>query len=507
MLLFALSTALALPHLDGKNCATLPQLQNALPLLRQEDIPRIQGHKSGKEERDAVCDCPSALYSENFVVKWGTGVSESDAQDLLDAFETAWRVEVEELNYLPPTATDQYYFNIYIGDTGSGTPPGHGAAGYFTGDSEGYPMIVISSDTVGSENMGMVVAHEFFHAIQGRVYRYTYDETGPSAWYWEATANWAEGEVYPGTASMAGFLIGYSFFPHLPVNYFNYPDSGTLDEYHQYGAFIFPLHLTEVEADRELIWDSWNDQGSEIDPMAVLDRYLEGYGTNINEAWLNHIAHMSVWDYELGNIFQQTVLAYQDYYPEGENLIAKQVQGDGTGGWIDGPLDLQPMRYGHNTILATNLNDSAVTFGVRGESNGTFGTLAEYGATLTRKRSGSVEYFPLSFTDNEAQLSLDDVSSSDEYYVTIGAWTDTWTPAHIYAETFPFQLFIGSETEVNEPSGEPVSEPAGEPGSEPSGELSDEEDGKLFANCSTVDPLSGWAIIGVLGFLSRRRRD
>jgi len=417
----------------------------------------------------------------------------------LDAFEVAWEIEVGQMGYLQPTATDQYLFNVYIGDSGSGTPSSYGAAGYFSGDEEGYPMIVIAKDTVESEYMPSTVAHEFFHALQGRVYRYNYDETGPSAWYWEATANWAEGQVYPGEASMAGFLLGYSFLPHLPVNYFNYPDSGTVDEYHQYGAFIFPLHLTEVEADRELVWSSWNDQGAEADPMLVLDAYLQDYGVNINQAWLNHIAHMSVWDYQEGSIFKQTIEAYQPHYAEGENLIAVEVGASGSGGWQNGPSALQPMRYGHNTILATNLSASEMTFGIRGESFGTEDSPAEYGATVTRKNGSQIEYFPMEFSGNEAQITISNVSSADEFYLTIGAWTEDWNSSFVYSETFAYQYFIGSEAGVNEPSGEPSTEDSS---TNRNGGLY-KEDERILGGCSTVDPLSFWAMLGMLGVLGR----
>ena len=372
MLIFLISTVFATPTLSGQTCATLEQLAIAPPAVRQEDLPVL--HKNGKQERDAVCaSCSNELYSDNFVVKWGSGVSQNEAQNILTAMEVAWDSEINDLGYLPPVGTDQYYFNVYIGDTGSGTPDGYGAAGYFTQDSEGFPMIVIAKTTAQSEYLDMTAAHEFFHAIQGRAARYDYDPTGPSAWFWEATANWAEGRVYPGTSNMAGFLMGYAFFPHYPVNYFNYPDSGSLDEFHQYGAFIFPLHITEIEADDSVIWNAWNDSGSDSDPMEVMDGYLREYGTTINESWLNHIAHMSVWDYALGSDYEYYIDYYQQYYPEGENRIARTVQQQGSAGWRSGPSDLEPQRYGHNTILAKSLSLSEASFGIRGAELGTMG--------------------------------------------------------------------------------------------------------------------------------------
>lgn len=46
-------------------------------------------------------------------------------------FELSWQTTVDELGYPQPVGTVQTKFNVYIGDTGNGTPSAEGAVGYF----------------------------------------------------------------------------------------------------------------------------------------------------------------------------------------------------------------------------------------------------------------------------------------------------------------------------------------------------------------------------------------
>lgn len=503
-----ISVANASPETTHK-CATLDRLRLSPVTVTNADVP-VRPPSSNKSQRDSVCPSCNSLASENFIVRWGSGISQSQAQDILDSFEYSWNIEVNQLDYDAPSTTDTYLFNVYIGDSGSSTPGGYGAAGYFTGDNQGYPMIVIAKQTVLDQDyMDFTIAHEFFHALQGRTNRYDYDEYGPGAWYWEATANWVESQVYPGSSGNAGFLIGYTFFPHYPVNFFDYPDQGTLQEYHQYGAFLFPQHLTDVEADPSVIRSSWQDTSSENDPMEVLDTYLGAFGTTIEEAWLHHIARMTIMDYDQGDIYED-YLSYYSSYSESDNRYAETVMQEGTMGWRSGPSSTKPQRFGHNTIIARGLTESSMTFSVRGEDTGSQGSAATFGATVTKVRNGNVTYHPLTFSGNEGEVTLTGVQTGDKHYLSIGVWTDSWDPNKVYSETFDYEYNIGpTDGIVSEPSGEPSNEPGSPGAGEPSNELVPglNDDDELKAGCSTVS-MSDTLWIGILGLMGLgRRRD
>ena len=502
----SLEDFVALEH-SRRKCATLEQLRLAPRLLRQDEVPVLPPF-SNKAERDMYCGSCNTLSSDNFILRWGSGITQAQAQDVLDSFEYSWNVEIAQMGYEAPATTDSYLFNIYIGDSGSGTPAGYGAAGYFTGDQQGFPMIVLAKQTVWDEYyLDGTIAHEFFHALQSRTNRYDYDEYGPGAWYWEATANWAESVVYPDEVGMAYFLVGYTYFPHYPVNFFDYPNESLLQEYHQYGAFIFPLHLTEIEASNQIIRSSWQDQSALTDPMDVLDKYLQADGTTIEEAWLNHIARMTVMDYRLGNAYEQ-YLSYYRGYPESQNRYAATVTQSGSNGWTAGPSATKPQRFGHNTIIARNLSASSMTFAIRGESTGSKGSTAIYGGTVTKVRGNTVTYHPLEFSGRNGDVTLSGIQSGDEYYLTVGVWTSAWDPNKIYSETFDYEYRISAVDGVaSEPSGEPANEPsvpAGEPSNDLVPGLNDDEDVK--AGCSMVSDLElGWfAGVGILGLYRRR---
>ena len=88
--------------------------------------------------------------------------SQSQAQDI-HSFEYSWDIEINQLGYEIPTSADTTCSIVYIGDSGGGTPGGYGAAGYFSGDNQGYPMIVIAKQTVTDQYyMDFTIAHEFF---------------------------------------------------------------------------------------------------------------------------------------------------------------------------------------------------------------------------------------------------------------------------------------------------------------------------------------------------------
>ena len=506
-LITVITIASAAPDITHK-CATLDQLRLSPVTVTNADIP-VRPPSSNKGQRDSVCGNCNTLSSDNFIVRWGNGISQSQAQNILDSFEYSWDIEINQLGYEMPTSADTYLFNVYIGDSGGGAPQGYGAAGYFTGDNQGYPMIVIAKQTVMDEGyLDFTVAHEFFHALQGRTNRYDYDEYGPGAWYWEATANWVESEVYPGQSGNAGFLIGYTFFPHYPVNFFDYPDQGTLQEYHQYGAFIFPQHLTEIEADADLIRSSWQDTSSENDPMNVLNTHLQPFGTTIEDAWLHHIARMTVMDYSMGELYEE-YLGYYSGYPESEDRYAETVMQEGSVGWRSAPAGTTPQRFGHNTIIARGLTESAMTFAVRGEDTGSQGSTATFGATVTKVRNGNVTYHPLEFTGNEGEVTLTGVQTSDMYYLSIGAWSYFWDPGRIYSETYDYEYNISpADGIVSEPSGEPSNEPGSPGAGEPSNELVPgfNEDDDLKAGCSTVSETDSlWIALLALVGLARRR--
>jgi MYXO-CTERM domain-containing protein len=432
--------------LPSTRCATMQLLPSMPPMRPATAIPStfLGG---GLPDRDPF-GVPNELTSTHFVMRWGNtgGISQNDAQDLLDAFETAWSVEVVDMDHPAPVGTDSYLFNVYIGDTGSGAPSAYGAGGYFYTDWDGYPYIVVSKDVLFDTDYSAGVAyHEFYHAIQGGTNRFDYDEGNDAAWFWEATAEWVTFEVDLNNPYNGTFLYSYLLLPDLPVDFFDYPDSGALQEYHQYGAFLFPHYLSN-EFGPEIIRDAWAEPGSERSPLEVMRTWLDDRGEDLDELWLDHLARNPVYDYPTGANFRYYTEFLAGYYPS-EDMIQAEVSGDGGSDTLSGAN--APMRYGRATILLDNPDNGELTARVEGEEEGSEGSPAEFGARLTVvENDGSFSYHEVPFDGLVGETTIE-VSGAEEIYLTVGAWTEDLSLSRWESERFGFDwsLDIGPPDE------------------------------------------------------------
>ena len=441
-----------LERLEYEGCPTTTLLQLAelrcdddrLAPFARRDTPMLAPlpPAGGKGLRDSY-SMPLSQESENFVLRWsGNSWPSSRADAVLEAMESAWSLILEDMAYRAPDGSDEYKFNVYIGDTGG---PGAYGSAYYTRDSSGWPMVVITPGTFEDVAMGSTVgAHEFFHALQdaaGAPYAYTDDS--PGAWYWEATANWVETAIYPENRAqtLAGFLIGYALLPQLPIHFFDYPDSGSLQEYHQYGAFIFPYYLTREIADNELIRESWMEASSD-DPLIELDGRLQsGWGVSIDDAFFDFAASNVTWEaYDDGDVFDYYVTTYEEYYPDLARRIA--TVGPDSGGWVDAPSSTLPQRYGtNNLVISPEGSDLFVSFD--GEAVGSRGGAATWDvrAVLVTGETGTTQSFTLS--GGSGTLDLVGAGDVDEVWVVVSVVS----PSTENGETFSWSYSVGESEE------------------------------------------------------------
>jgi hypothetical protein len=261
---------------------------------------------SGKTERDAWGEWPHELVSANFVVKWGDSgaVDEAEAAAFLDLFEAAWEVEVVELGQPPPLGAETWRFNVYLGGTGDRVPPTYGYAGYYTVDPDGWPMVVVDPATLAEGFASGTTAHEFYHAIQHATG--SYQDDPDAGWWWEATAMWMEGEVWPDDTDEATFLFGYALAPHLPLWYDEAFEDGNLAEYHPYGAFVFARYLADVAGDPSLVTATWTDPAGATTPQAALAARVDLWAI-----FADFTAHDAWWDYPDRAVYEADVERYR----------------------------------------------------------------------------------------------------------------------------------------------------------------------------------------------------
>ena len=256
-----------------------------------------------KMVRDAFGTIPNTYETENFVLKWGIsdGIETEDITALGQAFEDAWSHELETMGYPQPYGTEAYKLNVYIGGTEGNTPDiSTSAAGYFYPDPEGFPMVVLGARFLSdTESIKMTAAHEFFHAIQWYANSdYVFGPNEPANWYWEATASWIEGQVYPNNPLYADPVAGFLLFPDLPLGTYEVPDQGTLVELHPYGALLFPQYLGEHGPGVDFIRQTFLETNGDNDPITVADRLLKEQGSSMTEVFFSFAMHNATLDYK-----------------------------------------------------------------------------------------------------------------------------------------------------------------------------------------------------------------
>ena len=379
-----------------------------------------------KELRDAYT-VPEWAASENFVVRWGSGVELADAEGTLADLEAAWAAEIDRLAYPVPVGSEAFKLNVYVGSTGGNTPEDLGAAGYYTVDAEGYPMLVLSADTVADieGNRATTSAHEFFHAIQhsiGSPYAFGTGEKG--AWWWEATAVWINTRVHPEDPRVTDYLFGWTFFPDLPVDYFQYPDGISLEAYHAYGAFLFVDQLGSAEVVRR----SWVEADDE-DPLVVLDRLLEEEGDRLEGVLADLWPAIVAWDVDDGAALEAAHEDWTAEFPDQDRRVGVELEE----GHFGEPA-VFPGRYGA-TYARYRPEGSAPDVRVRfvGEPQGRKGTAAEWVTQVLVQDASGFAVYPF-----EEDLVVGEAGEAEAIWVVAGVLADR----RVEDETFEHRVRV-----------------------------------------------------------------
>ena len=287
-----------------------------------EELGLLQGAPRALvgEERDSF-GTENSAQSEHLVLRWDGPLDPDAAKVMLASGEESWQSLVAELGMPTPYGSDAFKLNIYLGDSGSNAPRALGEA-YATVDGEGYPMVVLSPEAVLDWERGQVVlAHELFHTLQDNAQApFEYSQDSPGAWLFEATAVWAEAQVYPENPETARWIYGWSLAPQDAVDAFVFPSSGSLEEYRQYGAFVWIQYLSDQEGEA-LIPALW-DQALE-DPRQALDARLE-----LESAWHDFALRGASWDFPEGPRYAAVHQSAAERWPDWDQRVLALEPGD-----------------------------------------------------------------------------------------------------------------------------------------------------------------------------------
>ncbi len=456
-----------------------------------------------KGTRDAMAGvCVGQEISDNFVLKWGLDAPPADDEVFLimESLEASWSHQLDIMGHTAPYGTDDYLFNVYVGDSGGCTPSAFGVGGYYTTDDDGWPIIVLSQGVFDNLDFGQTtVAHEFYHAVQHAEGAYT---SGRSVqWWWEATAMWVEGQVYPGTEDYYSFLYGYAFEPHRQLNaYTGLTSAGLLEEYHQYGAAIWPRYLTEHVTSWTTIRDSWLLGSPDQDPMDFLaDALAEEAGHDLEDVFGDFAAHNATWDYFHGD----NIGPYLDYVADStrhgdrDRRVAEVVSSSGTGSaWRSPPTETLPERFGYNILRMFSPPEGEITLRFNGDAAGSDGSAATWSVRAVIETDSRVSYLDLPVTAGEGEVTVDASGTEENIYMVITVSSPAWNEGETFDYAYQFEAAGGA-------TGSGGSSTGAAPSTGPIAYQPREKGG----SCSHVPRSLGLWSLGLLGLLALRRQN
>ena len=244
----------------------------------------------------------SLIFGEDY-----TGTPD-DIDFWLDAFETSWDVEVDGLGFENPPCTDEYYFDVYLANTGGSSPE-------LEPDTYGYcdhqgdcPFIVVHPDysfTGNAEGAAQATAaHEFQHGIQSG-----YDWFEGNYWM-EATATWAEDVVFDDVNDYVDYLNGSDGWLAYPEYALTYEDG-----WHEYGNVLWVKYLSEYWGGDQTIVDIW-EAAIDTDALTATGQVMAADGWTLADGFVDFTAQLSVNGFEEAALYDEVyMMGDHDSYP------------------------------------------------------------------------------------------------------------------------------------------------------------------------------------------------
>ena len=463
-------------------CDTLSRLFDA-PVPPNEEW--VVAAEEEKILRDAFSSYSSGVYTENFALKWGSDYGGTPFSDvILSAFETLWEVQILEWGHAFPYGSETHLFNIYIGNTGPEVPTiPDGVAGYYTRDSEGWPMIVLHPNTLGAQpsEVFALLAHEFYHAVQDAEQSYL---TPISRWVWEPTANWAAAQFVPDSVSNVNGLDSYMTLSEKSLRFFAPIQEFAPEEYYTYGSAMFPIHIHERLGEPGVIQEVWKRASEESDAVEVMSEILEEYGYSFEEVWMDHNQGLISLNYEYGDIYREAVTSQwytETWSQEGVGIHEADVE--------------QSLEHlGFHVHRLTEPEKPILRVQVWGEPIGTESSLGVFYARVVHKTSNDTSTYLFDMERNFDELRLD-VDEGDEVYLVVGVQAPFLRSAFDSGETFTYSFSM--EGLDLPPEYVPVEEDTGI-------DL-DVDIWELVCGCNHADPMSMSAGLWALALYWRRR--
>ena len=445
-------------------------------------VPNIRMTSDVKLERDALSSEFIQLSSENFVLKWGTEYITTGIEEaILESFEAVWERQLVEWGMPAPFGTDSYLFNVYIGNTGSNAPTVEpGVGGYYTRDSQGWPIIVLNPSSLSAT----LIAHEFFHALQDASGSYG---TPEGRWFWESTAEWAAAAMNPNSTQGVSAIGNYLALSHESIDTFVHLYDAETEEdrvyaLYAYGSVLFPIYLNEITGEEQLIPQVWKQGSPWISPLSTIEVLLAERGFDFYDVWMDHNTSTIFMDeYTYGGMYQE--LAGYDWWD--------QWTGSGTA-MTEDTSDISVEHLGFRVHRLSSATESKYRFQVWADPIGTYDSIAEFRAFIMQRKGLEYRKIPLEINHWFGEITISDVDEFDDMYLVVGAWADRYYSSFQDDEQFFYSFAMEGIPEIQYPESE-----------QDDVEYNSLED-EIICGCSTHKPFSVFGLCSILFVVYRR---
>jgi hypothetical protein len=389
-----LLSSLAFANAPGHPCGFQPPTEPfPAPVLPRSAPGELQ-------VRDAFATgAPFSTHeTDHTVIHWGPALDPSEEHLALLAadLELSWARQIEEMGWLPPTGSDFYKLNVYLGNSGGGAPEIDFSGGYVWIDGDGFAYITLSPDSLEFYDFGLfasnLVAHEFNHTLQIRDSAFSAGRHGP--FLWEATANWAAEKTLqtPPSPYWSNFLL----HPHLSLDSHAIFSDDVEREARQYDTALFVWYLSDQYTigtsgtsgpglGDAFVRDAWMNASPEDEPLAWLDSTLPD---GLQPVYTDFALNYALESHDLAELYAEGM---DDLTGFGsiDDRLTERVPDTGTDGWERPPRDLRPEAWAWNRLRWDAPGTGRITVSFEPNATGSDGTPARLEGFVVHRADGA----------------------------------------------------------------------------------------------------------------------
>lgn len=266
----------------------------------------------------------------HFQVQWsGTTISDSTAQDFLDALVHAYEVEIGELGWRAPAGASKYPMPVFVAND-SRSAGAYTYIDYCSGTGYLPYIVAYSGSFYGGSWYEDMAAHEFNHASQ---FAYT-NVTGSinknvDFWWWEATATYVQESVNPSYNWWSQYTTGYSDNPYVSMHASDQSDNTIF--WHMYGMATWAFYLDNHVGGLDVVQGTWDYAATDTSRRLDMTELISAIDLDFEEIYRGFMAVNTVMDYDEHRYFGDIDLTEEvDALPaSGEPSSRKKPQGHG----------------------------------------------------------------------------------------------------------------------------------------------------------------------------------